>query len=157
MARYEVTIPDWKPTSANVMDRHWTVRRRRKRQDADQVALALERAGVPRVAVPVPIRRAAVSGGIDPAELPIPGRGRPPCRRRVALIVTLGPERDDQGRFATPAPDPDNLWKFLRDALVTGGWLYDDTAEWVCSAGDPEVRPDDGAGLRTTITIEDLD
>lgn len=67
-------------------------------------------------------------------------------KRRVGFLVQL----DDMRK----APDPDNCWKILLDALVVGGFLRDDRAEWV-ELGFSFVRK--GLFTQTIICIEDID
>lgn len=158
MARHVVAIPGWVPSSVNALYAgHWTARRRLKRADADAVALALEGAGVPRVAPPRSQVRAARASRIV-APIPTPAPARPPCRRRLEITFTPGPERAAGGRFGpkNAIPDPDNLNKSIRDAIVEGGWLVDDSAAWL-EGVEPVVAPRDPSGPTTTLTIEDLD
>jgi Holliday junction resolvase RusA-like endonuclease len=79
-----------------------------------------------------------------------------PIRRRLAIIVVLGPERLG-GRYLPmgQAPDPDNLLKALLDAVVDGGWAVDDSEEWL-DWERPRILPHDGDGPRTILALEDL-
>lgn len=67
------------------------------------------------------------------------------CKRRVSLRITLAPR--------ARGGDPDAYWKSLLDALVQGGYLVDDSKEWV-ELGPVEY--DRGERRATTITLEDL-
>ncbi|MEW4569331.1 hypothetical protein AB1L88_15810 [Tautonia sp. JC769] len=153
MARYEVTIAGWSPASLNTLTRHWSRAHRAKASDRDRVAQELDLARVPRVAVPRSVLRGLQRAGVaDPTLL----EGARPTRRRLEVTVILGPRRDPDGTFRKGGqpPDPDNLLKSLLDALVEGGFLVDDSAdwaEWEC----PRVVPDDGQGYRTRIVLED--
>jgi hypothetical protein len=66
--------------------------------------------------------------------------------RRVSLCLTL----PAKGK----APDPDNLWKSLLDALTSASLLVDDDAGH-CQLGP--VTFSRGPALETAITLEDLD
>jgi hypothetical protein len=113
-----VTIPGWRPALLNeLMGRHPHAVARRKRVDRDLVA-----------------------GYCRLAELP--GAAG---RRRVSLVITLGP----RGREC----DPDAPWKSLLDALVQAGALVDDSADW-CELGT--VAHARGPSLATAITLEDV-
>lgn len=157
MARYIVAMPGYVPLSVNALiGVRVKDRIRRKRAAADAVARAMEGARVPRVAPPRSQVRDAVRLGIDAPSIPIPAPSAPPCRRRLAVAFTPGPERIG-GRFAPggQVPDPDNLNKGIRDSLCEGGWLVDDRPEWLAGT-EPVILPRDPAGPLTVIELEDL-
>lgn len=153
--RYEVEISGWAPTSVNVLTKgHWSKAHRAKVADRNRVAQELDLARVPRVAMPRSVVRAYKAAGItNPVVLEAPI----PKRRRLAVTIVLGEHRSADGRFRKGGQtlDPDNVSKALRDALVEGGFLVDDSPKWLEGA-EPEIVPDDGAGHRTRITLEDL-
>lgn len=99
--QWTVVIPNWHPTSVNVLLGAAYAGRgarfmaaRRKREDAAMLAAYCRLADVPRATGP----------------------------RRVSLTLGLGPRQR--------SPDPDNLWKSLLDGLVKCGMLVDDSSKW---------------------------
>ena len=150
---WTVEVPHWHPTSLNRLTGNPWESRRRKKADALHVALFLARAGVPRVSYPRSQLRAAKRRKIDLLSVLPPIE---PIRRRLDVEILLAPEeRDRQGRWVKGGQeyDSDNLSKSLRDALVEGGWLVDDSPKWLVS-GEPRQRRADRPA--TVITIEDL-
>jgi hypothetical protein len=162
MAKHVVVLDGFAPSSVNQLLRvHWSKRKRIKRAAADAVASALERARVPRVAPPRAQVREARSLGIAREAIPVPGPSRPACRRRLRVRFTPALGRDKgTGRYlagaGTKTPDPDNLNKTLRDALVDGGWLVDDRPDWL-EGTEPVILPPAGPSPRTEIELEDLE
>ena len=154
--RYEVVIPGWAPTSLNVLTKgHWSKAHRAKVAYRDRVAQELDLARVPRVAMPRSVVRAIKATGI---KNPVVLEGPIPRRRRLEVAIVLGTVREPDGRFRKggQALDPDNVSKALRDALVEGGFLVDDSPQWL-EGVEPSIVPDDGNGHRTRIILEDLE
>lgn len=119
MSTHTLTLEKFHPARLNqLLGRHWGAAARLKRRDRDLVYLEALRQGVP------------------------PARGR----RRVSLLVTLGPKQR--------AGDPDAYWKSLLDALTHAGLLLDDNRQGV-ELGDVAFAR--GACRRTEVTLTDLE
>lgn len=119
MGVYFLRIPRWQPERLNrLIGCHWATKHRRKRADREMVAGYALAQQIPR------------------AE----------GKRRVSLVVTLGPR---QRGF-----DPDSPWKSLLDALVACGLLVDDSGRWV-EAG--AVTFERGRERGTLIILEDVE
>ena len=115
---WAVEIDGFQPATLNsLLHCHWAVKAKRKARDRRVIACAVSLAGVPRGA----------------------------RKRRVGLVVTLGPRQR--------GPDVDAYWKSALDALVAAGALVDDSPAWC------ELRPVEyvrGPAKATRITLEDI-
>jgi hypothetical protein len=117
-ARYVLTVPGWLPARVNQWDgRHWARRHRLKRSDRELVAVYSRQVGIPQAA----------------------------GRRRVSLVLTLGPRQR--------AGDPDAYWKSALDALVACRLLVDDSRQQL-QLGTVTFRR--GPARQTRIVLQDL-
>ena len=96
---------------------HWAKAARLKRRDREWLMLECKSQGI------------------------VPATGK----RRVSLLVTMGPKKR--------SPDRDAWWKALLDALVHAGTLIDDSPRW-CVPG--EVEYERGESNAMTIILEDV-
>jgi Holliday junction resolvase RusA-like endonuclease len=139
---YRLEIPGWTPVSLNqLVYRHWSIARKKKRETEDRVALELMVAGIPQVAVSGSERSVRRKLGLPDF---LPAIDPKPMRRRVRLTV-----RCQDGQQL----DGDNVPKALLDGMVKGGFLVDDSAEWLEMERVSIERGEKG----TVIEITDLD
>jgi hypothetical protein len=111
-----VTIPNWHPARLNqLFSGHWGKRKRLKDADRDMIGVYCH------------------------------GQPEATKKRRVSLIITLGPRQR--------GGDPDSYWKSVLDSLVHANMLINDSPNWV-ELGQVQYTRDN---LRsTTILLEDL-
>ena len=150
--KWTISIPGWHPSSLNRLLRCRWEAHRRKKEDRRTVSLYLLRAGVQPVAPPRSVVRQARRAGIE-----LIWDQLQPRRRRLAVEVLLARgERDSLGRYQRLGMqyDPDNLIKSLLDALSEGGWIVDDSPDWLESSLPVQRRADQPG---TILTLEDLD
>ncbi len=136
-------IPDWRPMLANELLRHHPrARGRLKAKNAEAVALAATRAGIPLVSWPRDTIAEARKLGIDWTRLPDAPK---PRRRRVVIEIS--------GRtYGKRPPDRDGPLKCALDALVHCGLLVDDDERW-CAW---EVPIFEQGPKRTVFLLEDI-
>jgi hypothetical protein len=116
-AVHRLEIPRWHPARLNELLGDWRRAARRKKADRRLVAGYFALSGIPRAR----------------------------CRRRVRLVVTLGPRQR--------GGDPDCYWKSTLDALCRCGALVDDNRQGV-ELGPVEFER--GEEMRTVIVLEDM-